>query len=324
MIYEFFIKGKDEDKRLDIFLTERAGKLSRSQWQKRIKAGKVLVNGKEKVVPHYKLRQNDKVEIPNFKYQAPNKFQITNSKLQKVKVVFESDDYVVINKPAGVVVHPDAVNKEGTLINWLIEKYPEIENIKDLASPKGGENLRPGIVHRLDKDVSGLMVVARNQVVFDSLKKQFQNRKVLKEYMALVHNQMRQDEGEVKLPIGRSKKKGVFVAMANVLEGLLGGRQATTRYEVVKRFKKKFTLIKVKTLTGRTHQIRVHLRSIGYPVVGDKLYETHDVRLKKKGVDLGRLWLYAAKLGFRDLIGEWQEFEIKTPQELEIFLTKIK
>jgi 23S rRNA pseudouridine1911/1915/1917 synthase len=313
MDYEFFIKKEESYKRLDVFLTERDGELSRSQWQKKIKSGEVLVNGKEKMVPHYKLKVNDKIQL---KTQNSKLKDLTQNLKLKIEVIFESDDYLVLNKPAGMVVTPDAVNKGNTLSDWLLEKYPEVKQI-------GEDEQRAGIVHRLDKGVSGLLMVARNQRAFNHFKKQFQDRKVLKEYVALVHNQMRQDEGEVKLPIARSKRKGIFVAMTNVLEGLLGGRQAVTRYKVVERFKN-FTLVRLKILTGRTHQIRVHLRSIGYPVVGDKLYETHDVRIKNKGIKLGRLWLYAAKMGFKDLNGQWKEFEIEAPKELRELLEQIK
>ncbi len=306
---EFKISQENISKRLDVFLTEKAGKISRSQWQKRIKAGEVQVNGKALSV-HYKLKMGDKVEV------AKSQVRVKGMELKDVEVVFEGDDYLVINKSVGVVVHENEVAKGNTLTNWLFKQYPEIGEI-------GEDRVRGGVVHRLDRDVSGLMVVARNQEMFDYLKKQFKERKVVKEYMALVHSVMRQDEGEVKLPIGRSKSKGIFVAMGDILEGLMRGREAVTRYEVVEKFKN-FTLIKVSILTGRTHQIRVHLRSIGHGVVGDKLYATRDIRVKKKGVKLGRLWLYAAKLGFKDLKGEWVEYEIGRPKELDVYLKKLK
>ena len=316
------IVQKNKGQRLDVFLAEKFVETSRSQWQKRIKRSEVTVNGKQ-ISVHYKLKEGDRVEILNSSQaqslrgagQLPNKLQNKNSELKKIKIIFESDDYIIINKPAGLVVHPDNINKQAALTNWLMERYPEIKGL--------GDNGRPGIVHRLDKQVSGLMAVARTQAMFEHLKTQFKERKVNKEYMALVHNRMQQDEGEVKLPIGRSKKTGIFVAMDNMLEGLIGGRQALTKYEVVKRFGK-FTLIKIKILTGRTHQIRVHMRAIGHSIVGDKLYMTHDIKKKKKWIDLARLWLYAAKLGFKDLAGEWVEYELKMPRELKLFLNKLK
>lgn len=306
---EYKVSQENIGSRLDIFLTDAIGEISRSQWQKRIKAGEVLVNGKPLSV-HYKLKSGDKISVIKIEKE------IQERKVKDVEVVFKDDDYLVINKPVGVVVHENEMVKGGTLANWLFDNYPEVGEI-------GDDKVRGGIVHRLDKDVSGLMVVARNQEMFDNLKRQFKERKIAKEYIALVHGMMRQDEGEVKLPIGRSKNSGIFVAMGNILEGLMRGKEAVTKYEVIKKFKN-FTLVKVKILTGRTHQIRVHLRSIGHGVVGDKLYATHDVRVKKKGVELGRLWLYAAKLGFNDLEGEWVEYEVGMPEVLNNFIEKLK
>lgn len=224
----------------------------------------------------------------------------------KIEIIKETDEYIVINKPAGMVVEPNSVYQKDTLVDWLQDKYQD-----DLE--------RSGLVHRLDKDVSGVMVIARTQEMYEHLKKQFQERKIKKEYLALVHKQMKQDEGEVKIPIGRSKL-GKLVARSDVASA---GRSAMTKYEVIKKYIN-YTLLRVEILTGRTHQIRVHLSSIGHPITGDKLYETHDIRVKKKGVDLGRLWLYSAKLGFKDLNGEWLEYQVAMPEELKIFLDKIK
>ncbi|OGG87033.1 hypothetical protein A3F58_00270 [Candidatus Roizmanbacteria bacterium RIFCSPHIGHO2_12_FULL_37_9b] len=237
----------------------------------------------------------------------------------KIKIIKETDNYLVINKPAGMKVHADNLSRgNDTLVDWLLGKYKEIKDIRDIQDIKGSE-IRPGIVHRLDKDVSGVMVIPRTQEMYEHLKKQFQERKIKKEYLALVHKKMRQDEGEVKIPIGRSKS-GKLVAQS---EKINEGRSAMTKYEVIKKYIN-YTLLKVEILTGRTHQIRVHLSSIGHPIAGDKLYETHDIRVKKKGIDLGRLWLYSAKLGFKDLNGEWVEYQVAMPEELKIFLDKIK
>ncbi len=309
------INNQSDNKRLDVFLAEELTELSRSQWQKRIKAGEVLVNGKT-VSAGYRLKVGDKVKFSN-----NNKIlELTSKKekadiknLKNIKIVFESDDYVVVNKPAGVVVHPDSKYKEGTLVDWLLKNYLEMKGVGEQAE-------RPGIVHRLDKDVSGLMVIARNQLMFEHLKREFQERRVNKEYLALVHGAVKNDEGEIKVPIKRSKVKGLFVADSTFSAE---SRAALTRYEVIKRYQH-FSLLKVKILTGRTHQIRVHLSSIGHSVVGDKLYVTHDVRIKKKGVELGRLWLHAAKLSFNDLNFRRQQFEAELPDELETFLNQLK
>jgi len=312
------IKEKESDKRLDIILAEQFCDISRSQWQKKIKAGEVLVNNKE-VNASYKAKEKDNIEILNFKLSIINK--VGKNKIQKdikanlknIKVVAECDDYAVINKPAGLVVHPDGVNQGITLVNWLVKKYPEVKEV-------GDDPYRPGIVHRLDKDVSGLLVIARNAAMFNCLKEQFKKRKVNKEYWALVHNKMRQEFGEIKIAIKRSKSKGMFIACSEEVEDM---KEALTQYEVIKKFIN-FTLLKVEILTGRTHQIRVHLSSIGHPIVGDKLYVTHDIKSKKRMVDLGRLWLQSVKLGFKDLEGKKVEYEIKTDQALMDFLKDLK
>ncbi|MFH1900149.1 MAG: RluA family pseudouridine synthase [Patescibacteria group bacterium] len=319
---EIKIKEKNIGQRLDVFLSEIYRKASRSQWQKRIKSGEVLVNEINKSA-HYKLRKGDAISINN-KQLTRNKEgskmntskQDNNSTFGRVEIIFEDESYLVVNKPAGMVVHADDKHKNGTLVDWLIDKYPEIKKIGDDSS-------RPGIVHRLDKEVSGLMVVARTQEMFESLKKQFKERKIKKEYIALVHNVMKQDEGEIKLPIKRSKKKGIFIAVSDFLSVFSKTKPALTKYEVLEKFIN-YTLVKINILTGRTHQIRVHMRSIGHPVVGDKVYTTHDIKKKGKIVDLGRVWLYASKLGFRDLRGEWKEFKIEMPSELNVFLDKVK
>ncbi len=311
-----------DNKRLDIYLATELAKLSRSQWQKKIKTGEVLVNNKM-VGAGYKLKTGDKVKllISNFQFSDNNKTLKPIAKrtatsfknLKDTQIIFETSDYVVVNKPAGIVVHPDNKYKQDTLIDWLLGKYPAIKGVGEAVE-------RPGIVHRLDKDVSGLIVVALNQQMFEHFKREFQERRVGKEYWVLVHGVVKNDEGEIKVPIKRSKVKGVFVADSTFS---VESRTALTRYEVIKRYQH-FTLLKVKILTGRTHQIRVHLSSIGHSVAGDKLYATHDVRVKKKGVSLGRLWLHAAKLSFNDLNFQRQQFEIGLPAELKDFLTQLK
>jgi 23S rRNA pseudouridine1911/1915/1917 synthase len=327
------INKEDAGKRLDVFLTKTKPAFSRSGWQKKIKEGGILVDG-QKTEVHYWLKEGEVVEMANGKWQMANgkfgggeggeKLEMRNKKLRKDKnnegrgdggviIIKETEDYLVINKPAGMVVHPVKKLGEGTLADWLIKKYPTIKKV--------GENkLRPGIVHRLDKEVSGVMVVAKTQKMFDLLKKQFQERKTEKEYQALVYGKMRQSEGEINMPITRDKREGKFKTRSDEERE---GREAKTNYEVLKRLIN-YTLIKVKILTGRTHQIRVHLASIGHAIVGDDLYMTKNIRKKSKRVELERLWLYAVKLGFYDLAGKWQEFEVGAPEELEEFFKGAK
>ncbi len=333
------INKENSGQRLDVVLTEQLNDVSRSQWQKKIKAGEVLVNNKA-VNVSYRVKIEDKVKILNFPamhsmdtswmtrrdHSKSDKLSIINKELnqkekidnrkvnlENIEVIFENDDYVVVNKPAGIVVHPDEVNRDGSLVNWLVQKYPEIKEI-------GDDIQRPGIVHRLDKDVSGLLVVARNNKMFEYLKEQFKERKIDKEYSALVHNKMEQNSGEIKTAIKRSKRKGMFIACS---EKDLEAKEALTLYEVKQKFIN-FTLLKVKILTGRTHQIRVHLASIGHPIVGDKLYITHDIKIKNKFIDLGRLWLQAVELSFKDLNGKRVSYKIEIDKKLKEFLKQVK
>ncbi len=313
---EYKVKKEEFGQRLDKFLRSKLPDLSRSQIQKMIKKGLVVVAGKQ-VVPHYFLKEEDVVEIK--KIEIKELIEKENSDLlEKIKIIKETDDFLVINKPVGLLVHPDNVHKENTLADWLIKRYPKIKNVWDKENKRG--NLRPGIVHRLDRDVSGLLVVAKNQKMFDWLKKQFQERKVKKEYQALVYGEISQDEGLIARPIARSKKTGFMVAKTSYQED---AKSAFTEFKVIKRFKN-YTLLKIILKTGRTHQIRVHLKSIGHSVVGDTLYQTRDVKLKKKKCELKSLFLCAVKLGFYDLKNDWVEFKIQLPKELKDFLRGLR
>jgi len=234
----------------------------------------------------------------------------------RIKIVKKTNDYLVINKPAGLIVHPPRLNyQESTLVDWLIKNYPEVKNVGDDAK------LRPGIVHRLDKEVSGLMVIARNQESFIWLKSQFQQRKVLKEYLSLVYGQIKKEEGEISLPLnkcaGRTKVKprGKENQKANI-------KKAVTQFEVLERFQH-YTLIKVRIKTGRTHQIRAHLANFGHSVAGDVKYQHRRDRSRKaftKFIKSDRLFLHSHRLGFYDLSQEWQEYKSDLPEELKMFL----
>jgi 23S rRNA pseudouridine1911/1915/1917 synthase len=335
---KFKIDEKNTNKRLDKFLTENLSDFSRSQVQKNIKDGFITVNGKE-IAPHYFLKEGDEI----FVTQAFRPEKIRAKALSyKIKVITETSQYLVINKPAGLLVHPvkfqmdreilpkeklfdrvkpTQVSQEKTLVGWLIKKYPKIRNVWDrVKSSKGDHAARPGIVHRLDRDVSGLIVIAKTQKMFDNLKGQFQARTIKKEYTALVYGNLELDEGEISRSISRSKKTGLMVARGTNAEQ---GKNAITQFEVIKRYKN-YTLLKVKLITGRTHQIRVHLHSIGHSVVGDSLYQTRDVKKAKNKVELDRIFLCATKLGFYDLNNNWQEFEIKLPEDLTKFLRGVR
>ncbi len=186
-----------------------------------------------------------------------------------MNIIYKNKDVLVINKPAGVNVHPDEKHKTGTLIQEILKIYPEIKNVGDPSTGSGQENLRPGIVHRLDKDTSGVLIIAKNQPSFEYLKKQFAERKVKKTYICLLVGNLKQQKGIINLPIGRSKSSPVKRLASSKARGKL--REALTEYKVLENFGD-YTLIEAYPKTGRTHQIRVHFKAIGHPIVCDKLY----------------------------------------------------
>ena len=181
---------------------------------------------------------------------------MTNSINYKPTIIYEDENVLVINKPAGLLVHTaPGIKKEETLTKWLVKNYPEVKNVGDLPAQAGNPKLRPGIVHRLDKETSGVLIAAKNQKTFEYLKKQFQERKIKKTYIALVKGIVKNNKGIINTPIKRFTKS----------------REAETEYKVIKRYKG-YTLLQASPKTGRTHQIRIHLKSIGHPIVCDKVY----------------------------------------------------
>ena len=247
------------------------------------------------------------------------------------EIIKETNDYLVINKPAGLAVHSGGNLKEKTLVDWLLKYYPSLKKI-------GDDPQRPGIVHRLDKDVSGLMVIAKNQKSFLDLKKQFKNRQIKKIYIALVHGQIKNDSGTINFPIVRAKSGQRMAALPENTENLLTrphprnrdqgnidnwfkSRSALTEFTVLKRYIN-YTLIKVRIKTGRTHQIRVHFFAYGHPLVGDNLYTNKKSKIRNKKLNLGRIFLVSTELNFQDLREQTQSFIIDLPLELKIALPK--
>lgn len=240
----------------------------------------------------------------------------------KLKIVFENDDVIVIDKPAGLLVHP-VKNENDTLVNGLLAHYPAIKNVGDpspltdsghkkIDSP---ENLRPGIVHRLDRDTSGLLVAAKNNAAFHCLKKQFQEREVKKIYLALVHGKVKDEKGIITKLISVSKND--YRRKTTFLDDK--AKKATTRYRVVKYFKN-FTLLEIFPETGRTHQIRVHLASIGHPVAGDQQYK---FKRQIAPQNLKRQFLHAWSLKFRLPNGKMVEFKSELPNDLKKVLDSL-
>lgn len=297
----------NSNERLDKFLTAEL-KISRSKIQKLIKSGKITLNG-EKVTPHFFLRANDKININDKDVKIENKEkELKPNKKVKYNIVYEDENILVIDKPSGLLVHPTDKMENNTLVNGLIAYYPKLKKI-------GEDPLRPGIVHRLDKDVSGLMLVCKTQKAFAYFKKQFQERKVKKIYTALVHNPMERVEGIIDLPLERSEKGKMLVKTKDQ-----GGKEAITKYTVIKQFQN-FSLLEVQIETGRTHQIRTHFNFLNHPIVGDKLYQQKKV---KANIELGRPFLHSTKLGFKNLDGKYLEFESKLPLKLNKILKQIK
>ena len=279
---------------------------SRAHIQKLIHAGGILVNQKT-AKPNSLLAQGDHIFYPEAELKTLKKI----GSAPVLEIVYQDDDLLVINKPSGLLVHEALKDEQRpTVVDALLELFPDICEV-------GEDERRPGIVHRLDKDASGLMVVAKTQVAFDALKKQFQDRTVTKEYLALVYGSIPKDHDVIRLNIERSPSKGRMVA--RTIAG--AGKEAVTSYDVLERMPTT-TYLKVRIHTGRTHQIRVHLQAIGYPIVGDTLYTLK--RMKFRPIELDRLFLHSHRLTIRLLDGRERTLEVPLPDELQQLLRKLK
>ncbi|CAN5369414.1 RluA family pseudouridine synthase [soil metagenome] len=307
----------DAGKRLDAYLAENIDGWSRSRLQRLVENEDVLVNEKA-VKPSYRLREGDEVEIDLV--EAPvARFEPENIPLD---VVYEDEFLAVINKAAGMVVHPGAGVQSGTLANAIA--YHFALGVPPLGDPppKGGtqNEARIGIVHRLDKDTSGLIVVAKTDEIHEALSEQFRERKVYKSYVALVHGITEQNMGKIDAPIGRNKHNRLRMKVAT------HGRTALSLWKVRQRYGK-FTLLDVEIKTGRTHQIRVHMGYINHPVVGDEIYNegrdntVMDSYARNGIASMRRFFLHAEKLSFtHPKTGEKLEFTQDLPPELTHFL----
>jgi 23S rRNA pseudouridine1911/1915/1917 synthase len=226
-----------------------------------------------------------------------------------LKIIFENKDVIVVDKPAGLAVHAGVGTSEKTLVDFLLEKFPEIKNVGDVPE------IRPGIVHRLDKETSGVMVVARNQKSFQYLKDLFKNRQIEKKYLALVHGRLKEKEGQVEGEMGRSKKDFRKQALVRGKISVRKERYSLTHFEVKKEFEKS-ALLEVFPKTGRMHQIRVHLHSIGHPIVGDKKYTFKEYR----DISAPRMFLHAASISFIGSRNKKYFFESEVPEEFQKFM----
>ena len=314
----------ESGKRLDAFLAEKIEGWSRSRLQRLVESGDILVNEKE-AKASYKLREGDEIDVDLTEVPAA-RFEAENIPLD---IVFEDEYLAVINKPAGMVVHPGAGVSSGTLANALAFHFGI--GISDLGFKGADEqseiqNLKSkiGIVHRLDKDTSGLIVVAKDEQTHEALAEQFQSRQVFKSYVALVHGSTRENTGTIDRPIARDRWHRTKMTVAR------SGRIALSIWKVRERFEK-FTLLDVEIKTGRTHQIRVHLASINHPVVGDAIYNEGrdntiaDSDIKRAVEKLGRFFLHAERLSFtHPESGEKLEFVQTIPDELMDLLKTLK
>ncbi len=294
------ITEQNMNQRLDMYIASLDLDLSRSMAQKIIENGQVLVNGK---VPKasYKTKLGDKIEIELLEPKE------TNLEAQDIPldIIYEDGDILVVNKPKGMVVHPGNGNPDGTLANAVLN------HCKENLSGIGGE-IRPGIVHRLDKDTSGLIVIAKNDKAHINLSKQIQDRKVKKIYTALVRGIIPEDAATINMPIGRSNTDRKKMAVRK------DGKVAITHIKVIKRYEK-YTLIRVKIDTGRTHQIRVHMAEIGYPVVGDEVYSNG-----KNEFNVHGQMLHSTSLDFvHPITGKQMYFEAPLPKYFEDVLNKL-
>lgn len=310
-LHTFVITEADRGARLDAYLAAHVADWSRSRIQRLIEDGDVLVAG-HTVKSSYKLRAGDTVEV-ELTAPPPTEFLPEDIPLE---IIHEDDAIIVVNKPAGLVVHPAAGIASGTLANALVHHFNQ------LSTTAG--RVRPGIVHRLDRDTSGLIVVAKTEAAHESLADQFRAREVFKSYVALVHGRVLQDSGRIDGAIARDPRNRTRMAVVS------GGRPALSLYRV-RRSYDRFTLLDVEIKTGRTHQIRVHLEWLRHPVVGDAVYgggrdkTVPDARLRARINALGRQFLHAEQLGFRHPVSnELMRFNAPLPSALAELLLELE
>jgi 23S rRNA pseudouridine1911/1915/1917 synthase len=276
--------------RLDRYLCRKLAELSRTRIQRLISDGYITVNG-EVAKAGLKLNAGDRLKVV---LPPPPPSPLTPEAMP-LDIIYEDDDLLVVDKPAGLIVHPAPGHRAHTLVNAILARFPRLAALSD--------SLRPGIVHRLDRDTSGVMVVAKSSLAQTKLTEQFKARSVAKAYMVLVKGKLTPENGIIEAPIGRDPRDRKRMAV------VAKGREARTEYRVIK-YIGDYTLLEVKPETGRTHQIRVHFSAIGYPVVGDKVYGV-------KSPFLSRQFLHASRLGFKlPATGKYMEFKSELPSDL--------
>ncbi|HKP51442.1 MAG TPA: RluA family pseudouridine synthase [Chloroflexia bacterium] len=304
-IVEWRVSSSEAGERLDRAVAAHVEELSRSYAATLVESGALTLNGSPATKPAQRIKAGDLLSLA-IPPPQPSGLVAENIPL---KVIYEDEDLLVIDKAAGMVVHPAPGHSGGTLVNALLAHVPEIE--LDM-----GDEARPGIVHRLDKDTSGLIVVAKRRAAHEALARQMSSRMMLKEYLAVVLGTLRPPSGVIDAPIARDPRDRQRMAIVT------GGRPARTRYSTERELGR-YTLVRATLETGRTHQIRVHMASTGHPILGDPVYGK---RTLKDGAKLGlvRQFLHAHRLGFTiPSTGEWREFTSDLPEELQTALENL-
>ncbi|GLX68285.1 RluA family pseudouridine synthase [Paenibacillus glycanilyticus] len=302
-LLEFEVLPEQAGERIDKFVTDSLNEdsISRTQVQEWIKSGAVHVN-QNAVKPNYKLSSGDQVAI---RIPEPEDAPIVAENIP-LDIVYEDSDVIVINKPRGMVVHPAPGHSSGTVVNALMY------HCKDLSGINGV--LRPGIVHRIDKDTSGLLMAAKNDLAHVSLAQQLKDHTVSRKYIALVHGNLPHDQGTIDAPIGRDQNDRKMFTVTD-----RNSKHAVTHFSVLERIADDYTIVELQLETGRTHQIRVHLKYIGYPLAGDPMYG------RNKTVALKGQALHAALLGFKHpRTGEFLEFEAPIPADMEHVINSLR
>jgi 23S rRNA pseudouridine1911/1915/1917 synthase len=293
----FRFSHQDSHRRLDTYLASALPQLSRAYLQKLIEQGYVLVNG-ETTKASQRLKEADSITM-----KLPALPAGPAAEAMPLTIIYEDEDIMITDKPAGLTVHPAPGHPTHTLVNAILAHSPSLAG--------GAEPMRPGIVHRLDKDTSGLMVIAKNDPAREYVAAQFKSRTVIKRYLVLVKGRLFPERGIIEAPIGRDPHRRQRMAIVEA------GKEATTRYQV-REYMDGYTLVEVTPVTGRTHQIRIHLSAIGHPVIGDPVYGI-------KSPYLDRQFVHAYRLGFRlPSTGRYLEFTSPLPADLERSLQQLR
>ncbi len=299
--YSFIIEPEDAGERIDTYLGRVIDNVSRSYIQKLIKEGHVQIDGKPLKKKNIRLEEEMEVSI---EVPEPEKLKVEPENIP-VEIVYEDESLMIVNKPQGMVVHPAPGNYSGTLVNALMYHAENLSSINGV--------IRPGIVHRIDKDTSGILMIAKDNQAHNSLAHQLKEKTTKRVYVAIVHGRLKQDEGTVDAPIARHPKDRLKMAVVQ------GGREAVTHYKVIKAYKN-YSIVELRLETGRTHQIRVHMAHIGHPLLGDPVYGKKQEKIKHDGQ-----LLHAKMLGFiHPRTEEYMEFDSELPAYFVDIINKIE